>query len=532
MLPALNVPEKGRNRIIEFRGYSNNPVIEDGEMREMKNLSSDLYPVLSQRPSRGTYMERMDGLSEILAWKEKLAYIANDVLYYDGEKITRLMPEERRILVGINKRLCVFPDKICYKIPDGDEPGKVERLDAHLSAAGGYTVTLTKNTMKITSGSGDPAEELQEFKSGDTVTVKGFENEAFNISARIVDIRGALIEFPENTFIMDADVEEYTATEKELMLGISMDRDVPDMDHVIEVDNRLWGCKGSTIYSCKLGDPKNWNDFQGLSSDSYALDVGTDGDFTGICSYATHICFFKENYIHKLFGSNKPSTYELATIRCLGLENGCHKSIQNINSVIYYKSREGIAAYDGSYPSLITQSFRYKYRNAVAGSDLMKYYVSMQRESGEWDFFALDLTKGLWHREDNTHAEAFAFLKGSLLFLTGEKILTVKNAIDEEPDIHWYAEFGPFDEYEENKKIYSMLKLRLDMSDGAFLKVSIKTDRGDWEDKYSMRMDDRRAIYLPLIPQRCDKFSVRLEGRGRTKIESLTRVVKGGSDHD
>ena len=39
-------------RTIDFKGYCVRPIIEDGQMRDMKNLSSDGYPNLTQRKMR------------------------------------------------------------------------------------------------------------------------------------------------------------------------------------------------------------------------------------------------------------------------------------------------------------------------------------------------------------------------------------------------------------------------------------------------------------------------------------------------
>ena len=39
-------------RTIEFKGYCVRPLIADGQMRDMKNLSSDGYPNMTQRKMR------------------------------------------------------------------------------------------------------------------------------------------------------------------------------------------------------------------------------------------------------------------------------------------------------------------------------------------------------------------------------------------------------------------------------------------------------------------------------------------------
>ncbi len=72
---------------------------------------------------------------------------------------------------------------------------------------------------------------------------------------------------------------------------MTLSRDVPDMDYVCVNENRLWGCRGDTVYASKLGDPKNFNVFEGLSTDSYAADVGSAGDFTGPARFSATRAF-------------------------------------------------------------------------------------------------------------------------------------------------------------------------------------------------------------------------------------------------
>ena len=54
-LPMLNELETTRDLIDVFKGYNHNLRIGEGEFYNMKNLSSDYYPVLSPRKRRGLY---------------------------------------------------------------------------------------------------------------------------------------------------------------------------------------------------------------------------------------------------------------------------------------------------------------------------------------------------------------------------------------------------------------------------------------------------------------------------------------------
>lgn len=210
---------------------------------------------------------------------------------------------------------------------------------------------------------------------------------------------------------------------------ITISRRVPNMDFVIESQNRLWGCRYGTdidgnivneIYASKLGDFKNWNCFMGLSTDSYTASCGTDGQWTGAITHLGYPLFFKENVLHKVYG-NYPSNYQIQDTACRGVMKGAGKSLAIVNETLYYKSRNGVCAYNGSLPTEISSAFgEVTYssvdqtnldtlRNgAVAGSHNNKYYISMKSEvDGDWHLFVYDASKGLWHKEDNTRVDYF-----------------------------------------------------------------------------------------------------------------------------
>ena len=68
-----------------FGGINHNPSAADGELYRVKNLTSDLYPLLSSRPERVpvTTLTKANGLFA----KEKLAWVDGTNFYYDNELI-------------------------------------------------------------------------------------------------------------------------------------------------------------------------------------------------------------------------------------------------------------------------------------------------------------------------------------------------------------------------------------------------------------------------------------------------------------
>lgn len=90
--------------------------------------------------------------------------------------------------------------------------------------------------------------------------------------------------------------------------------------------------------ACRLGDPTNWFSYRGIAADSYAVTVGSDGAFTGAATCMGYALFFKENTLHKLYGS-KPSDFQLTSLRCRGVAKNAARSLCVLNETLYYLRR-------------------------------------------------------------------------------------------------------------------------------------------------------------------------------------------------
>ncbi len=357
------------------------------------------------------------------------------------------------------------------------------------------------------------------FAAGDMVTVSGCATIAANNKSAIV--RNAT----EGGLTFDAG----TFTAGSEAAAISIERSVPDLEFICEWDNRLWGVKDKTIYASALGDPRNFEVFENLSTDSYTVAVGTDGDFTGACAYSGSVLFWKEDCLHKIVGS-MPSDYYLYTYNITGLQAGSHKSLEIINEVLYYKGPGGIYAYTGGTPELISACFgTNRYTKANAGADGFKYCVSMQDTTGDWHLFVYDTRNNLWLREDDTHAVDFAFLGGALYFLSGTKIYKTDQA-DSAESVEWLAEFAPFYEMVHSRKRYLRLYLRLELEAGASVKAETRRMTGNGPKNGPARDTARRTEIIPLTMNRCDKFAIRLSGTGACTIRSMVREFQYGSE--
>ena len=359
------------------------------------------------------------------------------------------------------------------------------------------------------------------FKEGDAVTISGCSNNGNNKTAEIIirNVASNELTFDDNAFTEATESGEVT-----------IKRSVPDLDYICESNYRLWGTHGNTIYSSKFSDPFNFKVFDGLASDSYAIEVGSEGEFTGCIPYSSHICFFKENTLHKLYGT-KPSNFQITTVNVYGVQSGSEGSMQIVNEQLLYKGVGGIYAYTGGVPELISEKFgNNRYSEAVACCDGEKYFISM-KQGETWNMFAYDVAKNIWLREDDTHAVDMTFYDGKVYFLDARGGLYYIDKTADRSNIEWGATFCTMHETMNERKGYSKFHLRMDLSAGAWLAVDIKTDNDlQWREVYTTHNEKAKTVSIPIIPTRCDSIDIRLRGKGKCTIKAFIREFTVGSD--
>ena len=360
------------------------------------------------------------------------------------------------------------------------------------------------------------------FAKGDSVTITGCSKNENNKETEVI-----IMEATENELTFNSN--SFTEVEEELQ-EVTISRTVPSLDFICESNYRLWGTHGNTIYSSKFSDPLNFKSFEGLAGDSYSIDVASEGEFTGCIPYSSHICFFKENTLHKLYGT-KPSNFQITTANVYGVQNGSERSMQIVNEQLLYKGVGGVYSYTGGVPELISEKFGTKrYSDAVACCDGEKYYISM-KQGNIWDMFVYDVAKNIWLREDDTQAVDMTFYDGKVYYLDARGELYYIDKTAERNDIEWGAIFCTMHETMNERKGYSKFHLRMDLEAGAWFAVDIKTDNDlQWKQVYTTHNEKAKTISIPIIPTRCDSIDIRLRGKGRCTVKAFVREFSVGSD--
>lgn len=589
-LPDLTATTTYRVMTEAFRGYDHNLRIADGSWYEEKNLTSANYPLFSPRARRGK-VKQLTSPQGLIA-KESLAYVEGAQLYYNGIAVEGITLSTREAdcpkrMVGMGAYLCVFPDGVYVNTQDLTDAGALGasfaatgtsislqpcRVDGTAYDLSGVTISGVAPTnpgngqywidnsgaqhvLKQYSAASQMWVDIPtvyikiqvagigaNFAIYDGVRISGLSysgsNESLRAQIEALNTDNVIQGEGSNYIIVTGMIDQaYSYTG-----NISVERRIPTLDYVCELDNRLWGCHYgmkdgvpvNEIYASALGDPKVWNRFAGISTDSYSVSVGSDGPFTGMISHLGYVLAFKEDCIHKIYGT-QPSNFQISTTNCRGVQKGSERSLCTVNERLYYKSRTDVCSYDGSLPVGISDAFAgLSYSNARAGALGSKYYISMQDTAGEWHMFVYDSERGIWHREDGTQAMMFATYRDDLYYIDEESkaIMSALGKMGELEDaVEWEATSGIIGFEYPDAKYLSRFNLRLRMEEGSHCELYVQYDSdGEWTKQGDMIGTSTRSFTVPVIPRRCDHMQIRIRGKGDVKIYSIAKILEVGSD--
>ena len=590
LFPTLQEVTRYREMTTAFGGYNHQLSCQDGQFFDMKNMTSQYYPILSPRQNRGIVKQFVN--PQGILDKEDLMWIDDKKLYVNGEEkelSVTLNDESPKTLAKMGAFVIIMPDKVWYNADNG-ESGYMEQWAAYgggeitfsLCEANGSPIAYNDATYYETNSAkdgdymmsvknGKPSLKVyasstktwltvattyvqitannigKDFEKGDGVTltldkkVDGLENIFVN-----EEDDGKV---STNTVIVDKTDNAITIAgiiSKEVILdystSISIERKVPDMAFITECNNRLWGCSkdGHEIYCCKLGDVKNWNCFAGISTDSWAATIGSDGKFTGAITYLGYPMFFKEDSLIKISVSASGG-HQTKETKCRGVQKGSERSLAILNETLYYKSSTCVCAYNGSLPISISDELgEVRYTDAVSGTIDNRYYISMKDEKGIYHLFVYDSKNGIWCKEDNTEVLYFCkhlddlyyidikdkrmkSVRGTLLYDVTEKAT--------EDKFGWFVESGTIGYSSPDNKYVARINLRITLEFGTNVDFYLQYDSsGVWEHKFNMSGKGTKTFTVPIIPKRCDHFKYKLMGKGGCKIHSITKTLEEGSD--
>ena len=609
-----------------FGGYNHNLKINDGEFYDMRNLTSDYYPLMGNRQLRSMIAFDFEEILGMAVDGEGDLYVVglrsadtetklykiyrgsdDDAYKYlvsvtdmsnSGYYKTRLkLSRSKKQMIFFGNGLVIFPDAVFVELKNfiieaetivdwyklGYErsielsesasleikPCDAEGNEMSGTASATAPASPTEGSIWIDTSEGkivwkkysaatwitltDVYVELSiattlsdhwDIRAGDAVTVGGVGE--LNGSHIVINFYALEGTSDTKRVIINGIVSE----KKKITSGtFTMKREVPQMDFIVRAQNRLWGCRYhdaesyqdksiNEIYACKLGDARNWNVFQGLSTDSYTASCGTMGKFTGAANVNGYPVFFKENCYHKVHISSS-GAHQITDKAVQGVQDGCGGSVTMIDDICYYRSRAGVMAFDGSQAYSISNELGdVLYTEADGGSANGKYYISLKDASGDWTLFAYDVQRRLWHKEDNEHAMIFAGANNGAFYTTehlGSRfIYVISNYLrtgTQEQATGWEAVTGLLGYSYTGQKYVSRFNLRMMLPEGSGMDIYIEYDSSDkWEHQGHIKGAGTNTFMLPVKPRRCDHFRIKLSGVGTVRLYSMSKLFEGGTD--
>lgn len=591
IFPTINEIAQYRDMTTAFGGYNHQLSCQEGQFFDMKNITTQYFPILSPRQNRGIVKSFVN--PQGILDKEELLWIDSQKLYINGEEKTlegvEISNDSPKTLAKMGAYVIIMPDRIWYNV-DKNECGYMEHTNT-ISSGNTIQFSLCNASGNVITANDADYYESNAPKDGDymlstqngktslkvyaaitktwlTVATtyvqitaigigKGFEKGdgiKLILDDKVDTLSNIFVNeeknggISTNNVIVDKSDDSITitgilsATTEITENALTVERKVPDMAFITECNNRLWGCSkdGHEIYCCKLGDVKNWNCFSGISTDSWAATIGSDGKFTGAITYLGYPMFFKEDCLIKI-AVGSTGGHQIKETKCRGVQKGSHNSLSILNEVLYYKSSACVCGYNGSLPYSISDELgEVRYSNAVAGTLGDRYYISLKDANGVYSMFVYDSKNGLWCKEDNTEVLCFCKHLDDLYFIDakdktmksvrGTLLYDVPEKANEDK-FDWFVESGTIGYSSPDNKYVARINLRITLEFGTNVDFYLQYDSsGEWEHKFNMSGKGTRTFSVPIIPKRCDHFKYKLTGKGGCKIHSITKTTEEGSD--
>lgn len=593
-IPELKKRPSSRKVTSVFGGLDRSPAGRDGYFYDMENMSSDAYPLLSPRKTRKTLMQ-FGARPSALSGQNGLSWVCENRLLYNGVDQGFDLSDGSKSIVGMGAYLIVFPDGYYINTAKLDDDGVstdrgslsakidstnrifevypwvdgipldtlIDTIQPPFPRHGQYWVDCSESPIRVRLYSSEagwqtvPQTHIRlnsdgienVFDIGDTVELKNFDT---------CDGFHGVVSKGENCLILDGFVDQCYA----VMAGgdniASVSREIPLLDYVCEYRNRLWGCRYglnrqgefvNEIYASSLGNMKNWQSLEGISTDSHTISCGSDGEWTGIAQHLGYLLFFKESRIHKLYGT-KPSDFSLSEIICDGAMKGCENAFCNCGETLYFMSKKGVQAFEGGLPECISLPLgRLKPKSARLSSCFDKIHLNFEDVSGAHTHYVYDKKLKMWHREDREQYIFMTRFEGNVLGVrrTGDRYYL--DAIDgealsdgltelfddviEESEPVWSVTTGRIGLAQPDNKYITRIKVRLEARKGTAVTAFVSSDADSiWREAGTLVCSELASYSLPFDAPLCDHMRIKLEGRGRCGIYSLsyyTETVGEGS---
>ena len=552
----INSPQNNTEQISRFYALNRTDKGNKNEFVSMMNMSSDHYPCLAPAKAMKEILT-MDNIRAVIAPKysddeiTSFTGVAGTSFYFDGNKIP-FEADDMKITDGIPVTLVDFGGRIIICAYDADsdesimyyydytassddtvkrmEKGVYDKSCTAYSEGNPDTDVMVTNYLQVES-----SKLLADFNVGDSVFISGFSSDRNNTveidsryqtADKLRPISCIVEKIEDNKLYLQLYnyLGEPLVLKSETAKEVSIIIKIPTVNHVCVHNNRLWGTNpnGEYIYASKLGDPFNWNTFQGLSNDSFYAKVGTAGGFVGIVSYRDNLVALKRDYIHHIYG-DKPTNFtipkQLSDCGCIDI-----RSAVQIGTSLFFLGYGGFYEYTGGQPELISVKLGKKYKSAIAMTDGQKYIASCYDTDGNGELLVYDTRYGLWHAEKHIHAVGYFRWHDKLYIASNDKLFEYGALTPDE----WECESAVMYESVFDNKGMTELWIRARIDDGGQIDVYTSEDGGDYLLRTTLQPKGLKVYRVPVRFIDGEYYQIKLCGKGNAVIYDIERVFPSG----
>lgn len=284
---------------------------------------------------------------------------------------------------------------------------------------------------------------------------------------------------------------------------------------------------GGAIYASALEDYTNFNDFSGLSTDSWYVKILSSGKFSAICEYAGQLLCFKRDRIIILYGDT-PDDFALSR-DIVGVGCIADKSICEVGGVLYFLGADGIYRFAGGMPERISRKLNRRYTDAAAWSDDGRYFIRAlcggvyetlcyNPDTQTWTRYSLCGEFHICAKEPSADAVIYRF--------TREQEHEWDSGVQ---DIDWSCTIADITDGTFDEKAVEELYIRARLNGSA--RVSVYSADGTITSQYDIsdsKTTGFRAFRIPVRAGAGDRYSINISGHGSVLIYAVERVRYAG----
>lgn len=494
----------------------------------------------------------------------------------------------KKEILRLGSYVLIFPDGIYWNI---SEPQDFGNISASFVAEEDVSVSMVDESGQTLSGfyivSKLPdtavSGEVCALVSGDNAPViKRFDGHSFKTVKTYIKLMavGISAEFQEGDTVECAGLEKYlgdhfTVARKEPNVlycegvtlsggsaqNVILSRHMPYYDHLAVSGNRLYAVRRgydrngnfvSRIYASAIGDPRNWSRYGG----GMMADCDLHDTFTAVSDYLGMPVVFTENALAEV--REKNGEMLLTPVVGCGVEKGAEGSCQTIGYRLYYKGKNGIYTYDGSYPKCISIGLENGLEVTAEGAPSAAhngfYYIKLSDIKVKEAIYIYNAFDKLWQKENDPGVVSFAVRGGNLYAYfedptaENEKCGIMLFGYDEadeeaksyctalgypipEGSVSWYCESGKLGTNELVGMYPVRLTVRLNVRDGGDMAVSLLYDDSEIAER-SVSIPKRTvgAVTLPISIKKCDTVRIRFSGHGNCEILGYGLSYQNGGE--